>query len=99
MGNIWGSSPSHYHVGYSLCVPSVCSMLYTKEVPRQDSLRHIPNEMKTEEVISEDFDNHMQEMHAAIQHTSMAQNMLNIVWSEKDYHTDIASVPERSYIE
>ncbi|GBM05791.1 hypothetical protein AVEN_268-1 [Araneus ventricosus] len=46
--------------------------------------QHYPNQIKTQEVSSEDLDDNMQNMHAAIERPAMATDTFDSIWREMD---------------
>ncbi|GBM29214.1 hypothetical protein AVEN_115988-1 [Araneus ventricosus] len=57
----------------------------------------ISNEMQIQEEIL-DLDSYMQNMHAAIEHASMAANMFHNVSYERDYRMDVARMTKEGHI-
>ncbi|GBO23158.1 hypothetical protein AVEN_154231-1 [Araneus ventricosus] len=67
-----------------------------KEDFKTESATH-PNEMNSQDAISEDSDSRMQNIHVAIKRVSMPANRIHSVWDEMDYHMDVARVTKEGH--
>ncbi|GBN59387.1 hypothetical protein AVEN_91361-1 [Araneus ventricosus] len=73
---------------HSLCVTFSCFTAASGRGIKTESTTHL-NEMKAPEINSEDLENHIQNINAAIELASMAANKLHSVWCEMEYRVDV----------